>query len=174
MLVMTRNIPCSTSSSSIFIKGLMHSLQHLWVASHAEIIIGTPHGDPLTLVCHVGLRKLLCETIDVIEIAIRFVLMLLLDFRIVETIVVEFGSIVAGNGNGSRFGLGINFTQNVNLFASTTANQESGYSYAFHQMEPPQSLPRPGEKYAISLFLYSPSRKRLSKPPHFPHPYNET
>jgi hypothetical protein len=74
----------------------MHSLQNIWVLSHAKIIIGTPDRNSLILVRHVGLGKFLGQPIDVIEVAVGLILVLLVKFGIVESLVVEFGSRAVG------------------------------------------------------------------------------
>lgn len=69
----------------------MHSIEDMLVTAHAEIIIGAPDSDKLLGHRHVGTRKLLRKTIDVVEVAIRFVLVLLVKFCFVEILVVKLG-----------------------------------------------------------------------------------
>lgn len=92
MLVVARNVSGSSSASSILIQTPMHSLQDLLISSHSEVIVGAPYSHTLVLLVLVGLRKLLGQTIDIVEIPVRLVLALLLKLGIVETLVIEFGS----------------------------------------------------------------------------------
>jgi hypothetical protein len=94
MLVVARDIPGSSCTGSVFVKSFMHSLQNLGVSAHAEIVIGTPDGDFLVLVVLVSAGELLGETVDVVEVAIGLVLVLLVQFGLVESLVIELGSFV--------------------------------------------------------------------------------
>jgi hypothetical protein len=95
MLIVSGDISGSARSGTIFIKCFMHSLQNLRVASHAKIIIRAPDCNPLVLVGHVCAGELLGQTIDVIEVAVRLVFVLLVEFGIVEFFVIEFGCVLA-------------------------------------------------------------------------------
>ena len=88
----------------------MHASEHLGVTAHAEIVIGTPHGHPLLLRGHVRTRKLLGKPVDVVEIAIGFVLTLLVKLRGVESFIIKAGGLRGGwggggNGGGARAGV---------------------------------------------------------------------
>lgn len=89
MLVVTGNVSGPAGSGSVHIEGLMHGLQNLWVSTHAEVVIGTPDGYTLIPGGHMGLGKLLSETIDVVEVPVGLVLVLLVKLRIVESFVVK-------------------------------------------------------------------------------------
>ena len=90
VLVVAGNISSSSSTSSVIIKGLVHGLQDVWVAAHAEVVVGTPHCHFLLLVGQMGARELLCHAIDVVEVAVRLVLVLLVELIVVEALIVEF------------------------------------------------------------------------------------
>lgn len=68
----------------------MHSLQDLWVSTHPKVVIGAPDSDALILGILVRLRKLLGQAVDVVEVSVGFVLVLLVQFSVVETLVIEF------------------------------------------------------------------------------------
>lgn len=91
---MTGDISRSACSSTIFIQRLVHGLQDLRVAAHAQVIIGAPDRDSFRLVGHMRAGKLLCKTVDVIEVAVGLVFVLLIEFLIVEFLVIEFGSVL--------------------------------------------------------------------------------
>lgn len=89
MLIVTGYISGSSCSSTIFIQSVVHSLQDLRISAHSQIIIGAPDRDSLILVGHMGAGELFGEAIDVVEVAVGLVLMLLVQFGIVEAFVVE-------------------------------------------------------------------------------------
>ena len=90
MLVVARDITGPSGAGSIGIQCLMHGLQNLGVSTHTQVIVRAPDRNPLIAGCHVGLWKLLGEAVDVIEIPVRFVLVFLFEFGIVESFVVKF------------------------------------------------------------------------------------
>jgi hypothetical protein len=96
VLIVARDIPGSSCAGSVFIKSFMHSLQNLGVSAHAEIVVGTPDGDFLVLVVLVSAGKLLGKAVDVVEVAVGFVLVLLVQLGLVESLVIELGSFVLG------------------------------------------------------------------------------
>jgi hypothetical protein len=80
----------------------VHGGQHFRVAAHSEIVIRAPHGHPLFDRGGVSTGEFLGETIDVVEVAVGLVLVFLLQFALVESIVVEWsggGSLRTGTGN---------------------------------------------------------------------------
>jgi hypothetical protein len=100
VLVVARDIPGSSCTSSIFIKSFVHSLQNLGVSAHAQIVVGTPDGDFLILVILVSAGELLGETVDVVEVAVGLVLVLLVQLGLVESLVIELGSFVLDGTDG--------------------------------------------------------------------------
>lgn len=87
----------------------MHSLEHLGVPAHPEVVIGAPDRHAFFRRTSVGTRELLREPVDVVEIPVRLVLVLLLKLGIVETLIVEptierCGAVSAWgcSGNGIR------------------------------------------------------------------------
>lgn len=69
----------------------MHSVEDMLISAHAEIVIRAPDSDKLLGHRHVGTRKLLRKSVDVVEVAIRFVLVLLVKFVLVELLIVKLG-----------------------------------------------------------------------------------
>lgn len=98
MLIVTGDISGSSCASTIFIQCFVHRLQDLGISSHAKIIIGAPDRDSLVLVRHVRLREFLRKAIDVVEVAVRLILMLLVQLGIVKLLVIELdGILVVGS-----------------------------------------------------------------------------
>lgn len=91
MLVVTRDVSCTASTSTIHIQGLMHGLQDMLVAAHAEVVVGAPDGDLLLGGGHVCSRELFGHAVDVVEVTVRLVLVLLVQLVGVELLVVELG-----------------------------------------------------------------------------------
>ena len=91
VLVVTRDVTGTTSASSVCFQSLVHGLQDLAVASHAKVVIGAPDGHALLGGGSVGAGKFLGQTVDVVEVAVRLVLVLLLQFAIVKGVVVKSG-----------------------------------------------------------------------------------
>lgn len=102
MLVVTRDISCATGTGAVLIEGVVHGLEHMLVAAHAEVVVGAPDCDLLLLGGHVGTGELLGQTVDVIEVAVRLVLVLLLQLVLVELLIVELGAMVARNSASGR------------------------------------------------------------------------
>ena len=91
MLVVTGDVAGTASAGTIGVQGFMHRLQNLRVTAHAQVVVRTPDRDPLVPGCHVGLRKLLSEAIDIVEVAIGLVFVLLVQLGIVEAFIVKCG-----------------------------------------------------------------------------------
>jgi hypothetical protein len=91
VLIMARDVSGTSSTSSIVIKRLMHRLQDERVTSHAKVIIGAPDCNLVFSRFLVGARKLFSQPIDVVEITVRLVLVLLVQFIVVEPLIVESG-----------------------------------------------------------------------------------
>ena len=89
MLVMPGYISGPAGSGSVHVESFMHRLQHLWVSTHAEVIIRTPDGDTLVPGRHMGLGEFFSKPVDIVEIAVRFVFVLFLKLGIVEAFVIE-------------------------------------------------------------------------------------
>jgi hypothetical protein len=100
VLVVARDIPGSSCTGSVFVESFMHGLQDLGVPAHAKIVIGTPDGDFLVLVVLMSAGELLSETVDVIEVAVGLVLVLLVQLGLVESLVIELGSLVLDRTDG--------------------------------------------------------------------------
>ena len=94
MLIVAGDVSGSACASTILIKSFVHGLQDLRIASHSQIIVGTPNRDPLFLAGHMCSRKFLGEAIDVVEVAVGFIFVLLVQLMIVELLVIEFCSIL--------------------------------------------------------------------------------
>jgi hypothetical protein len=92
MLVVSGDVPSSTGTGAIRIKSLMHGLDHLGIAAHTKVVIGAPHSHTLVGVLGVGFGEFLGQTVDVVEVAVRLVLVLLVELGLVEALVVKFGS----------------------------------------------------------------------------------
>jgi hypothetical protein len=67
----------------------VHGLQDVFVPTHTKVVIGAPDGDALLWDGHMRTRELFRKPIDVIEVAVGFVLVLLGQLTVVETIIVE-------------------------------------------------------------------------------------
>ena len=131
-----RNVTSSTSTMTISVQGatrrktliyargthekcLLHGLKHNRVVTHAEVVVGTPNFDLILAVTGVGDGELVGETVNVVEVTVRGVLVLLLKLGGVELLVVEtsdcgrcFGSFggspgVEGTSSGSLGGRGL-------------------------------------------------------------------
>ena len=77
MLVVARNVPSTTRTSSVHVQGFVHFVQNLRVLSHSEVIVRAPDCNLLFLSGHVRLGEFLRQTVDVIEVAVALVLVLL-------------------------------------------------------------------------------------------------
>lgn len=109
VLVVARDVTGTARARSVGIQCLVHGIQNLLVASHAEVVIGAPDSHTLFGRRSVGTRELLGETVDVVEIAVRLVLVLLLKLRIVKALVIVRlvgrrigGTAEGGLGSGGR------------------------------------------------------------------------
>jgi hypothetical protein len=91
MLIVSRDISSATGSSTIIIQCFMHLLQNMLVTTHSQVVIGAPYDDFVLFVGHMSSRKLLSQAIDVVKVAVRLVLVLLIKFRLVESLIIEFG-----------------------------------------------------------------------------------
>lgn len=100
VLVMARNVPSASSTRSICVERFMHSLEHMWVAAHAQVVVGAPHRHLVLGRFLVRTRKLLGQTVNVVEVSVRLVLVLLLKLILVEAFVVEIGAL--GSSRGSK------------------------------------------------------------------------
>lgn len=69
----------------------MHSIENMLVAAHAKVIVGAPDSHTFLRHRHMSTRKLLRKAVDVIEVAIRFVLVLLVELILVKLLVIELG-----------------------------------------------------------------------------------
>ena len=69
----------------------LHGLKNNGIVSHAQVIVGTP--DLHFIIDIVGMRnrKLSGKAVDVIKVAIGLVFMLLVEFGLVERLVVKAG-----------------------------------------------------------------------------------
>lgn len=105
MLIVARDISGSASTRAVVVQGLVHRLQHLGVAAHAEVVVGAPYGDLLVLGFLVGAREFLGQAIDIVEVAVRLVLVLLVQLILIESLIVEFLG-VRSSGLSSIEGLG--------------------------------------------------------------------
>lgn len=100
MSVVARDVARATSTSTVFVQSLVHLLQDLGVAAHAEVVVSAPNGDTLLLVGHVGAGKLLGQAVDVVEVAVGLVLVLLIELRGIKGVVVELGEVGGGGARG--------------------------------------------------------------------------
>lgn len=91
MLVVTGDVSSPSCASAIHVQGLMHRLKHFWVTAHSEVVIGTPDSDSFIFGGHMSPGEFLGEAIDVVEIAVGFILVLLIQLVVVEAFVVEIG-----------------------------------------------------------------------------------
>lgn len=78
----------------------------MFVPTHAKVVVGAPDGDALLWDRHMRTRELFRQSIDVIEVAVRFVLVLLVQLIVIETIIVEARS---------RWGTGLETSVSVGL-----------------------------------------------------------
>jgi len=78
VLVVARDVPGTTGTGTVGIQGTVHGLQNLRIAAHAEIVIRAPDRHTLLLRGGVGPREFLGQPVDVVEVAVRLVLVLLL------------------------------------------------------------------------------------------------
>ena len=92
VLVVTGNVARAASTRAIFVKSFMHGFQDVFVATHAQIVIGAPHRDSLVFGGRVGTREFFGKAIDVVEVAVGFVLMLFVELAGVKRRVIEFGN----------------------------------------------------------------------------------
>jgi hypothetical protein len=63
----------------------------LWIAAHAEIVVGAPYSHTLVGVLGVSFREFLGQAVDIVEVAVRLVLVLLVKLGFVETFIIKFG-----------------------------------------------------------------------------------
>ena len=91
MLVVTRNVASTTSASTVHVKCLVHLLQNLRVSAHTEVVVGAPNSDLVLGGVLVSARELLGQTVDVVEVAVRLVFVLLIQFALVVRLVIEMG-----------------------------------------------------------------------------------
>ena len=77
MLIVAADIAGAASPSSVSVKSLVHGVQDVSVATHAEVVIGAPDCDSFVLLRHVGTREFLGQAVDVVEVAVGFVGMFL-------------------------------------------------------------------------------------------------
>lgn len=89
MLVVPRDVAGTTSPSTVGVQGLVHSLKDLGIATHSQVVVGAPHGHTLIHGPGMGAREFLGQPVDVVEVAVGFVLVLLLQLGIVEALVIE-------------------------------------------------------------------------------------
>ena len=92
MLVVTGNVACTSSTGSVVVECIVHTLQHMRVTTHTEIVIGTPDGHSVLRGGHMCPRKLLGQTVDIVEVAVGLVLELFVQLASVEALIVEFRS----------------------------------------------------------------------------------
>jgi hypothetical protein len=89
-------------------KNVLHGLENDGIATHTKVVVGTPHFHFILGVTSVGNRELGCEPVDVVKVAVRGVLVLLVELAHVELVVVE---LVLGFGHlgcrGSRSSSGL-------------------------------------------------------------------
>jgi len=103
MLVVAGDVAGASRPGTVIVQRAVHGLQHLRIAAHAEIVVGAPHRHTLLRRGRVGAGELLRKTVDVVEVAVRLVLVLLLQLAAVEAFVVEAGG-RGGMGAGTREG----------------------------------------------------------------------
>lgn len=89
----------------------MHGLQDLRVSTHSKIIIGAPDRDLLVLGAEMSSWELLGQTIDVIEVAVRLVLVLLVQLGSIKSLIVKLRSLwrsrlSSGGDLGGLLGIG--------------------------------------------------------------------
>ena len=94
MLVVAGDVSGSACARTIFIESFVHGLQDLRIASHSQIIVGAPNRNSFLLAGHMGSGEFLGEAIDVVEVAVGFVFVLLVQLMIVELLIIEFCSIL--------------------------------------------------------------------------------
>lgn len=89
VLVVSGDVSGTSGTSSVVVQGLVHRLEYVWVASHAEVVVGAPDSHLVLRGLLVGTRKFLGQSVDVVEVAIRLVLVLLVQLIVVKAFVVE-------------------------------------------------------------------------------------
>jgi len=71
------------------IKNILHSLENDGIVAHPKIIISAPNFNLILDAAGMSDGEFGCETIDVIEIAVRFVLVLLVELTDVKLLIVK-------------------------------------------------------------------------------------
>ena len=74
------------------INKLLHRRQDLGMLGHAKVVIRTPNSNLFLFLCRVAARKLFSESIDIVEVAIRLVLVFLVKLGAIKRLVVEWTS----------------------------------------------------------------------------------
>lgn len=83
------DIARTTCASSVRVERLVHGVQNDGVPSHAEVIVRAPNGHLVLLVGRVGDGELFGESVDVVEVPVRLVLVLLVERGLVVLLVIE-------------------------------------------------------------------------------------
>lgn len=91
VLVVARDVPSTSSACSVSVEGFVHRLEHLRVATHTEVVVGAPHRHLVLGRLLVRAGEFLGQTVDVVEVSVRFVLVLFVEFIVVKALVVERG-----------------------------------------------------------------------------------
>src|ERR1700739_2425073 len=73
----------------------------MWIAAHTKVVVGAPHCDPLVFIRHMGTGEFLGKTGDVVEVAVGFVPVFLVELSSIESFVVEMGYVVGSDGRSS-------------------------------------------------------------------------
>ena len=89
VLIVSRNVSGPASSSSVHVESFVHGFEDVLVATHTQVIVGAPDRDSFVLGGHVGSWKFLGQTVDVVEVAVGLVSMLLVQLRVVVTLIVK-------------------------------------------------------------------------------------
>lgn len=72
-----------------FIGDILHCISQYRTSSHAQVIVSTPYSHFVGNTSGVGTRELLSQTVDVVKITITFVLVLLVQFILVEALIIK-------------------------------------------------------------------------------------
>ena len=83
-------IASSACSTPVTLDGFANCFDDDGVARHSQIVISTPNANTFIDILRMCIGKFRCETIDIVEIAVGFILMFLVELVSVEGVVVKF------------------------------------------------------------------------------------